>query len=93
MRKNVIEIAFTLAQDNKIKYSFDNGYAGCGWLDLFMYRHPKLSTRQPIGTSKARTMDTVYEEMCNEWHAWAALISELKFLVTTAISAKVTFNI
>ncbi len=63
-RKNVIEIIFTLAQGNKIKYSFGNGYAGCEWLDLFMYRHPELSIRQPIATSKARTVNRVYEEMC-----------------------------
>ncbi len=69
------------------------GYTGCGWLDLFMYCHPKLSIRQPIGTSKARTMDTVYEEMCQGWHAWPALMSELKYLVTIAISARVNFNI
>ncbi len=61
-RKNVIEIAFTLAQGNKIKYSFGNGYARCRWLDLFMYHHPKLNIQQPIGTSKARTVDTVYKE-------------------------------
>ncbi len=42
-RKKVIKIAFTLARGPKIKYSFGNGYAGCGWLDLFMYRHPELS--------------------------------------------------
>ncbi len=92
-RKNVIKIAFPLAQDNKIKYSFDNGYVSCGWLYLFMYCHPELSIRQPIGTSKARTVDTVYEEMCKGWHAWPALISELKCLVTIAISVRVTFKI
>ncbi len=63
-RKNVIEIAFTLAQGNKIKYSFGNGCEGCGWLDLFMYRHSEFGIRQPIETLKARTVDTVYEEMC-----------------------------
>ncbi len=76
-RKNVIEITFTLAQGNKIKYSFGNGYAGCEWLDLFMYRHPELSVQQPIGTSKTSTVDTVHEEMCNGWHTRPALVSEL----------------
>ncbi len=33
MRRNVIEIAFTLAYGDKIKYSFGSGYARCGWLD------------------------------------------------------------
>ncbi len=61
-RKNVIEIAFTLAQGNKIKYLCGNGYAGCRWLDVFMYHHLELNIQQPIGTSKARTVDTVYEE-------------------------------
>ncbi len=78
MTKNVIEISFTLVQGNKIKYSFVKGYAGCGWLDLFMYHHPELSVRQSIGTSKTRTVDTVYEEMCEGWRAWPALLSELK---------------
>ncbi len=88
--RNVIEITFTLAQGNKIKYSFGNEYAGCGWLDLFMFRHPELSIRQPIGTSKARTVHIVYEEMCK---GWSALISELKCLVTIAIYVRVSFNI
>ncbi len=57
-RKNVIAIVFTLAYGNKIKYSFGNEYVGCGWLDLFVYHHPELSIRQPVGTSKARTVDT-----------------------------------
>ncbi len=92
-RKNVTEIAFTLALDNKIKYSFGNGYAGCGWLDLFMYRHSELSIRQPIGISKTRTVGTVYEEMCKGWHMWPVVISELKCLITIAISTRVTFNI
>ncbi len=61
-RKKVIEIAFTLAQGNKIKYSFGNGYAGCGRLDLFVYHHPELNIQQPIGTWKSRIVDTVYEE-------------------------------
>ncbi len=69
-RKNVFEIAFTLAQGNKIKYSFGNGFAGCWWLDLFMYRHPELNIRQPVGTSKARTVDAVYGEMCKGWYVW-----------------------
>ncbi len=93
MRKNDIEITFTLAQGNKIKYSLGNGYASSGWLDLFMYHHSELSIRQPVDTPKARTVDTVYEDMCKGWHVWPALISELKCILTIVISVRVTFNI
>ncbi len=53
----------------------------------------QCTTTYCIGTSKERTVDKVYEEMCKGWHAWPAPISEQKFLVTIAISARVTFKL
>lgn len=55
-RRDIMSLAFQLAQKNNLTHNFpqDKQSAGKTWLRLFLKRHPNLSFRQPTGTSIAR---------------------------------------
>lgn len=55
-RRDIMKLAYQLAETNKLKHNFssDKQSAGKRWLRLFLQRHPEVSFRQPTGTSIAR---------------------------------------
>lgn len=56
-RRDVRQMAYTLATRNNIDNPFKREIAGRSWLDSFLHRHRNtLSTRRPTGTSFARAL-------------------------------------
>lgn len=55
-RRDVMKIAYQLAEKNKLQHNFshEKHSAGKTWLRLFLQRHPEVSFRRPTGTSLAR---------------------------------------
>lgn len=56
--KDLRELAFQLAEKNKMSHSFNKktGMAGYQWAESFLKRNPVISLRMPEGTSGARPM-------------------------------------
>lgn len=55
-RKDLMKLAFDIAEANDIPHRFKNGRASKKWYYGFMARHPVLSLRQPEPTSAARAL-------------------------------------
>lgn len=66
-RRDIMKLAYQLAEKNKLKHNFSNHKQSAGktWLRLFLQRHPEVSFRQPTGTSIARMKGFNKEDVDN----------------------------
>lgn len=66
-RRDIMKLAYQLAETNKLKHNFsrDKQSAGKTWLRLFLQRHPEVSFRQPTGTSIDRVKGFNKEDVDN----------------------------
>lgn len=55
-REDVMAMAFNIAERMHKNHPFKDGFAGRGWYDGFMARHPKLTLRTPQPLSYARAL-------------------------------------
>lgn len=53
-KKELLSLAYQLAENNEIPHSFRGGKAGNDWLKGFRQRHPDITLRAPESTSTAR---------------------------------------
>ena len=55
-REDVMAMAFNIAEKTKKAHPFKGGFAGRGWYDGFIFRHPKLTLRSPQPLSYCRAL-------------------------------------
>ena len=76
-QEDVRHTAFRIAEASKRPHSFQNGMAGCAWLDGFRSRHPHIAVHIAQSLSYSRAVRANEEIICDYFAKLGAMYARL----------------